>query len=302
MVAMEPNTSGFSFMPGTYWDYDGDIFLNNDFLTQEGYGLNKGEYGYLTILHELGHALGLKHPFEDGNELPVSLDDTTHTIMSYTSKNNYTPELSFSYNKIFIDYIDINPSSYSIYDIAALQAIYGVNTTTNIDDTTYTISFEEQKIQTIWDAGGIDTIDLSNTTGSSIIDLRDGTLNSADQRSLNDIISIHQDIATANNKSEHHAWISDNITDLYDNNHLYTGKNNLGITTGTIIENITTGSGIDKIMDNEVNNIINTGSGDDKIYIGNGGYDTIDGSDGIDTIYLNVLQKDIDLIYLDNQS
>lgn len=293
MVDMEANTSGFSFMPGTYWDYYGDMFLNNDYLTEDVYGLDAGEYGYFIIQHELGHALGLKHPFEGGNELPASLDDTNHSIMSYTSNNSYIPELSFSSRKIFIDYKEINPSSYSIYDIAALQAVYGVNTTTNIDDTVYTTSFDDNKIQTLWDAGGIDTIDLSNTTGSSTIDLRGGTLNSADQKTLAEVITIHQDIAVANGKSEYNTWIADNITNLYESDNLYTGINNLGIATGVIIENITTGSGVDTIIDNEVDNIIDTGSGDDKIYIGNGGYDIVDGGIGEDTLYLNLSHLEI---------
>ncbi|MEA2019904.1 MAG: hypothetical protein U9N59_15850, partial [Campylobacterota bacterium] len=67
-------------------------------------------------------------------------------------------------------------------------------------------------------------------------------------------------------------------------------------------ENITTGSGSDTITDNEVDNIINTGAGDDKIYVGNGGYDTIDGGLGIDIIYLDISKDDINLIYLENQT
>lgn len=46
------------------------------------YDLTPGGYGYETLLHELGHALGLNHPHE-GDILQSSLDDTSHTLMSY---------------------------------------------------------------------------------------------------------------------------------------------------------------------------------------------------------------------------
>ncbi len=302
LVNMDTNTAGFSFMPGTNYDYFGDVFLNTDFNTTNNYGLEAGQNGYTTILHELGHALGLKHPFEVPHTLPTVLDDVNHSIMSYTSINSYIPSLSFAGSQIFMDYIILYPNFYSLYDVAALQSIYGVNTNTNTQDNTYTTSYLDYTIQTIWDAGGTDTIDLSNTTGSSTIDLRAGSINSADEQSLNDVIAYHQTIAIQNNKAEHAQWIADNITALYDSSNLYTGKDNLSIATGTIIENIMTGSGNDTVTDNEVNNNINTAAGDDHIYLGNGGYDYVDGGYGNDTLYLNLLPQDISLIYLEDAS
>lgn len=286
MLEMDSYTSGFAFIPGTLRSYGGDIFFNNDLNIEDK---------NLTILHELGHALGLKHPFEGENQLPTSLDDINHSIMSYTAQNSYVPLLSFSSSQIFMDYTQLQPDSYSLYDIAALQSIYGVNTTTNTQDNIYTSSFKEHQIQTLWDAGGIDTIDLSNTTGSSTIDINDATLNTADKKTLEDVIDIYQNIAEQNNKSQHNDWIQEQITHLYNTNNLYTGIDNLAIATGTVIENITTGSGSDTITDNEVNNIINTGAGNDKIYLGNGGYDIVDGGAGDDTLYLNLLQSDVTL-------
>ena len=62
--------------------------------------------GYETLLHEIGHALGLKHPFETPNKLVKDLDTTNNTVMSYTYKGDYKTE-------------------FQSYDLAALQWIYG---------------------------------------------------------------------------------------------------------------------------------------------------------------------------------
>lgn len=303
MVEIETNTAGFSFYPGENFSYDGDVFLSTSFNSDsKNYGLASGEFGYSTIVHELGHAMGLKHPFEGEYTLPKELDDINHSIMSYTTVHSYVPMLSFSKSKIFIDYKELQPQFYSLYDIATLQAIYGVNSTTNAQDNTYTMKYEDYKIETIWDAGGVDTIDLTNTIGDTTLNLNSGSLNSVDQYTLDKVIDIHQNIALENNKEQHNDWIAETITDLYNNNDLYTGIDNLGIAYGTIIENIYTGIGDDIITDNEVDNIIKTSDGDDKIYLGNGGYDKVDGGDGEDTIYLNILKDDMKTFLSDGYS
>jgi cyclophilin family peptidyl-prolyl cis-trans isomerase len=64
-----------------------------------------GTSGYQVLLHEIGHALGLKHPFE-GNPLLLSGDDTDHTLMSYT-------------------WVGGNKTAYQAYDLDALWWLYG---------------------------------------------------------------------------------------------------------------------------------------------------------------------------------
>lgn len=290
------NTSGFAFTPGTFYEYYGDVFLSTGFNDpNQDYELEEGGWGYLTIVHELGHALGLKHPFEGDITLSTQEDNLNYTIMSYENINSYIPILSFSPTSIFIDYQSLNPNLYSIYDIAALQSFYGVNETTNLEDNTYSLYYDDYELITIWDSGGEDTIDLSQATGSSTIDLRGGSLNSADQQTLNDIISAQQEIAADNNKSQHDSWIADNITDLYTSDNLYTGINNLGIAVGVVIENVITSIGDDIIIDNEVNNTILTAGGDDIIYLGNGGVDYVDGGDGTDKLYLDNVLSDLSI-------
>ncbi len=42
-----------------------------------------GEHGYTTLIHEIGHALGLKHPHDGAPNLPSGEDNHTNTVMSY---------------------------------------------------------------------------------------------------------------------------------------------------------------------------------------------------------------------------
>jgi hypothetical protein len=87
------------------YEADAYVYLDN----VEWYAQNRNlvtGFGYETLLHELGHALGLKHPFDDSIHLPASQDNTSYTLMSYTETGGAR-------------------SAYSPYDIAALNWLYG---------------------------------------------------------------------------------------------------------------------------------------------------------------------------------
>jgi len=289
IVDTDPNILAFAFQPNS--GYGGDVFLSSDFNVSGEEGVNLYTEGLHAIEHEMGHALGLKHPFDGDITLPPSLDDTNHTIMSYTT-NGFYPSVSNDGSKVFIDYLKIYPEFYSLYDIATLQDIYGANTTSLTQDNTYLPSYPE--VQTIWDAGGTDTIDLSLTAGDTIIDLNSGSINSVDQHTVDDIIELNQ--AKLPQFSQ---FIAEKIIDLYNDDKLYTGKDNFAIAEGVIIENIYTGSGDDIIKDNQFNNIINSGAGNDTIYIGTGGYDTVNAQEGIDTLVADLLQEEAYIVKLE---
>ena len=290
---VDMDDAGFAFYPGDKPDYCGDVFLSNAFDTEpENFDLGRGRFGRAVISHEMGHALGLKHPFEGNNTLPLDLDDTNHTVMSYINENDYVPIFKTHGNSIEMNTMFTLSQDYSLYDIAALQTIYGVNKNTNLDDDIYTQEYSDYKIQTIWDAGGEDKLDFSNTLGSDTVDLRGGSINSVDEYSLNQLVNYYQ-----NSVSNHsfNSWIRDEVRDLYNQGLLYTGKDNFSIAYGVVIENIYTGRGDDIITDNSVDNIISTNDGNDRIYIGNGGFDYIDGGYGTDTLYIDLEQGDFTL-------
>lgn len=299
VINMPEGVAGFAYFPEA--NTGGDIFLSDEFNNRDSeydFGLNQGENGFSTIAHELGHAMGLEHPFESPLVDTIT-DDTNHSIMSYASINDKSANFSINGSRIMFETKNISPNLYSLYDVSTLQAIYGANTDTATGDNTYQTKYTDYEIQTIWDAGGKDKIDLSSTKGSSTIDLHGGTLNSADQYSTNQIITMHQQSI---NKSSVDDWIKTQILELANNNQLYTGEGNLTIAQGVIIEDISTGSGDDTITDNEVDNIILTGSGDDIIHIGSGGKDYVDGGAGNDFLYLDMLSNEINIEKNDNGS
>lgn len=76
-------------------------------------------FAFETVLHEIGHAIGLSHPFEGTYTLPSSLDSTLQTLMSYTR----------------VSFAQLAPAP---MDVEALQHIYG----NPIDMTDWTYGFD----------------------------------------------------------------------------------------------------------------------------------------------------------------
>ena len=67
---------------------DGSIWMNRTYYRDDS--MASGSFGFLVLMHEIGHAIGFKHPFDGANVLPTESDNTTRTVMSYTHTSSNT--------------------------------------------------------------------------------------------------------------------------------------------------------------------------------------------------------------------
>ena len=237
-----------------------------------------GQHGFLTYIHELGHAMGLEHMGEyngaDNNGPSSFQDSTVYSVMSYYGPSWGSGASNGEGQVAWADWVAANGQRYApqtpmVNDVMAMQAMYGAETTTRTGDTVYgfnsnvtgntasiyNFSTNLNPILTIVDSAGNDTLDLSGYSTASTIDLAPGAASSANSMTLN-------------------IWIA----------------------RSAVIENARGGSAADIIRGNQVANVLTGNGGNDQLFglsgddrlIGGAGSDTIDGGAGIDTAVFDV--------------
>jgi serralysin len=236
-----------------------------------------GGYDFITLLHEIGHGLGLAHPHDDGGNSSIYSGVSSSGDMG---DNNLNQGIFTT-----MSYIDGNPANFSshsdvgygyqatpmAFDIAAIQELYGANNSHNTGSNTYTLpTVNAQNSNTywscIWDAGGTDTISNSGSSIACTINLNAAPLTGANAG----------------------GYISSNSAI----------NGGFTIANGVTIENATGGSGNDTLTGNSGNNTLDGGSGNDTMVGGTGNdtyvvdstSDTVTESSGqgIDTILSSV--------------
>lgn len=273
--------------PGdTIMNSSGDVYLgeNGEFTSDQLYG----EDAFATVIHEMGHALGLKHPFELYPNGPIAAgrNDIEFTVMTYSSF--LSGEVSVNANMTAPSGSSV--SGYMMYDIAALQAMYGANfakgkteTKPAVEDT-YTwdedgkqyINGEEapntgatatKKIfTTVWTQGADTTFDLSNFDDDQYDDMRPGQW----------LRFSNSQLADLNSKAPPGTPEYQAQGNVY-NSLLYQDDKR------SEIGSLKAGSGNDTIIGNDLDNTIHGNDGNDTIE-GGIGNDILHGGDGDDVL------------------
>ena len=286
-----PGTNGMGI--GYFnWEGEGWDYIN---------GNQQGDYGFITMIHELGHGLGLAHPHDTGGGSSIypgvtsssdpgdfGLNQGIYTTMSYndglTATGGDPGTNDYGYQ-----------GTPMAFDIAAIQHLYGANMSYKTGNDTYflpTVNASGTFYSAIWDAGGIDKISGAGASAKVDINLNDATLNIANGAGAGGYLSAAMGIfggfTIANGVIIENADGSDFDDDIVGNefsNNLFGDDGNdtlLGGAGNDYLDGwfgddyLNGEAGNDTLLGYYGNDYLNGGTGNDNLY-GEGGNDTLNG-------------------------
>ncbi|PSJ16191.1 DUF4214 domain-containing protein [Nitrosomonas supralitoralis] len=266
-----------------------DIFLNayapkfNGDLT-----LDLNTRARQTLMHELGHSLGLSHPhsaYDVSTGTPTITADYSatkdlgfsqlgfrtnsaedmykeyFTIMSYDDQHSLVP----GSNVVFQAYTPM------ILDVIALQQAYGEGSGTSGSGND-TITAGVAGYRTYFDTGGIDTVDLSEYTGGAYFNMGVSIIGAAHLVGVSVSIFDAQNAISLGKDPSNLRWFYGEYEKAF----------------GSAAADHVIGNSLDNVIDGEDGNDVLAGGGGNDSLNGGGGDDNINGQGGIDTaIYIN---------------
>lgn len=189
--------------------------------------------------------------------MPRADDSSRYTVMSYTDRSDGKvvdvrgSSSSYSYTQR-----TWSPETPQLYDIAALQHLYGADASAHAGNDSYTFPTDRPFFLSLWDGGGIDSFDCSAFSRDCRIDLRQGAFSS---------VGLY-----ANALDALPSWYAGSLLPTYQE-----GENNVSIAYGAVIENALGGSGNDALVGNDAANRLAGGAGNDQL-AGGAGADSFD--------------------------
>lgn len=191
-ITFDDNGTG-AYSSSSSWNgaiFSSFVNISTDWLLYEGSTYNS--YGFQTYIHEIGHALGLGHAGNYNGSATYGVDNHylndswQASVMSYFSQDDNT---SINASRAFI-------ASPMMADILAMQTLYGV-TNIRTGNNTYgeqsnagaaysriatmlrNAQTRDDIAFTVFDQGGIDTLDLSHDSSAQRINLAPGSFSNA---------------------------------------------------------------------------------------------------------------------------
>ena len=247
-----------------------------------------GSDAFNTIIHEMGHALGLKHGHDAtfNGALADNVNDNEFSVMTYASC------LGANSSQVTEAINGSSPQSFMMYDIAALQVLYGANYDKEHTTAIYRwdssgqqyingsaapntgVSATHKIFTTVWTAGATATYDFSNFNEDASYDLRPGAWSTFSRSQLADLNG-----AAPADTPQYQAQGNVYNALLHDGD------------LRSAVSNVIGGGGNDNIMGNQVDNAITGGPGNDRI----------DGLEGLNTaIYTTAARNYAVTLYAGN--